>query len=192
MLLLNMLWSKRRESQSCWGTFVNKAFDKILKIMTFGVFIRNSLELAQFALLSSLNEIYSLNIYSLPRIISMVISLLMIVAFVWIVGVTIRITFSSYKLDENKHNKLEEFIRNLQSNIKARFLSVLILLRKLLFVILLVILGPIDSKIIISIMSFFQVIYTAYCAIIRPYDKAKLNFFLKSWMKSALLPFLSH
>ena len=177
MLLLKMLWSKRRENQSCWRIFANKVIEKILKIMIFDFFIRNSLEMSQFVLVSTSNEIYYLNISSLPRIISMIISLLMIVAFVWIVVIIIRLTFSSYKLDENKHNKLEEFIRNLQSNKKARFLSVLILLRKLLFVFILVILESIDSKIIVIVMSFFQVIYTAYCAIIRPYDRAKLNFF---------------
>ena len=177
ILLLNKLFSKWKENKSCWYRALYKIVSKITAIMTFSVFIRNFLEITQFVMLSSINELHVFDTSSLLRIVSLIYAMLMIFAFLWTFGTTLFLTFSSYKTNEGHHSMLGELINSLQNNTKSKFYAVLILTRKLFFVLVLVILDSIESKKIIFILSCFQVGYTAYVAVVRPYNSIKLNIY---------------
>ena len=107
----------------------------------------------------------------------MVYAILMIIAFLCLFATTIFLTFSSYKTNEGHHSILGELVNNLQNNTKSKFYSVLILIRKLFFVLVLIILDSIESKKIIFILSCFQVGYTAYVVVVRPYNSITLNIY---------------
>ena len=62
ILLLNKLLSKWKENKSCWYIAPYKTVSKIAAIMTFSVFIRNFLEITQFVMLSSINELHVFDI----------------------------------------------------------------------------------------------------------------------------------
>ena len=112
--------------------------DRLYRILTFGFFIRNTLELSQFILISSINEIYESNTEDSYRLISFVFSILMVIFFVLMVGLIQYLTFSSYSLNENEHNRLEEFFRGLQFDGKHKFYTTVLLLRRLTFIVLLI------------------------------------------------------
>ena len=138
-------------------------------------FIRNTLELSQFILISSINEIYERNTEDSYRLISFVFSTLMVILFVLMIGLIQYLTFSSYSLNENEHNKLEEFFRGLQFDGKHKFYTTVLLLRRLIFIVLLITWSSISSRALIIILSLIQVGYIIYLSYIRPYKSIKEN-----------------
>ena len=138
-------------------------------------FIRNTLELSQFILISSINEIYESNTEDSYRLISFVFSILMVLIFALMIGLIQYLTFSSYSLNENDHNKLEEFFRWLQFEGKHKFYTTVLLLRRLVFIVLLITLVSISSRVLVAILSFIQVGYVIYLSYIRPYKNSKEN-----------------
>ena len=139
-------------------------------------YIRNALEISQFILISSVNEIYELNISKLIKIISFVFSILMIVLYFIILGIVNYLIFSLYKLNEKSHNKLEEFFSWIQESKKARFYVTMLLLRRLIFVTLLLTLASVPSRQLIGVLIVIQFVYGAYIVCARPYKEAKTNF----------------
>ena len=104
-----------KESQRC--SWVAKTqfwiVDKLYRTMVLGYFIRNGLEMSQFILISSVNEIYQWNTTDSYRLFSFVFSISMILIFVLVVILVLYLTFSTYRLNEREHNLLEEFfLRN--------------------------------------------------------------------------------
>ena len=100
-----------RESQRCsWGVKIQYwIVDKLYKMMVLGYFIRNGLEMSQFILISSFNEIYQWNTTNVYRLLSFIFSISMILIFILVVILVLYLTFSSYRLNEREHNLLEEF-----------------------------------------------------------------------------------
>ena len=149
--------------------------DRLYRILTFGFFIRNTLELSQFILISSINEIYESNTKDSYRLISFAFSILMVLIFVLMIGLIQYLTFSSYSLNENEHNKLEEFFRGLQFDGKHKFYITVLLLRRLVFIVLLITWVSISSRALIVILSLIQLGYVVYLSCIRPYKNLKEN-----------------
>ena len=102
---------KCRESQRCsLGVKIQYwIVDKFFRMMVLGYFIRSGLQMSQFILLSSVNEIYLWDTTDSYRILSFAFSILMILIFVLVFILVLYLTFSKYKLDEREHNLLEEF-----------------------------------------------------------------------------------
>ena len=177
IFIIKLIFSKFRENQR-WSCMTKTTFwiaDRLYRILTFGFFIRNTLELSQFILISSINEIYESNIEDSYRLISFVFSILMVLIFVIMIGLIQYLTFSSYSLNENEHNKLEEFFRGLQFDGKHKFYTTVLLLRRLIFIVLLITWVSISSKVLVAILSFIQVGYVIYLSYIRPYKDLKGN-----------------
>ena len=109
-----------RESQRCsWGAKSQYwIVDKLYRMMVLGYFIRNGLEMSQFILISSVNEIYQWNITDCYRLLSFVFSTSMILLFLLIVILILYLTFSAYRLNEKEHNLLEEFFLEEYNKIK--------------------------------------------------------------------------
>ena len=100
-----------RESQRCsWAAKTQYwIVDKLYRMMVFGFFIRNGLEMSQFILISSVNEIYQWDTTDFYRLFSLIFSISMILTFVLVVLLVLHLTFSTYILNERDHNLLEEF-----------------------------------------------------------------------------------
>ena len=166
-----------RENQRC-SCFIKTLCwiaNKLYCIMIFGYFIRNILEMSQFILISSINEVYDSNTENAYRLTSFIYSVLMILIFILIAILIIYLTFSSYKLDHSKHNKLEEIFRGLQQDKKHRLYVSLLLLRRLIFVILLVTWMKISSRTLTIILTIIQALYTICLSYLRPYKETKGN-----------------
>ena len=166
-----------RESQRCsWGTKTQYwIVDKLYRMMVLGYFIRNGLEMSQFILISSVNEIYQWNITDCYRLLSFAFSTSMILLFVLIVIFVLYLTFSAYRLNEREHNLLEEFFRGIQQNKIHKFYVTLLLLRRFLFVILLITWLFISSKNLTIVLSIIQVLYILSLLYLRPFEETKGN-----------------
>ena len=168
---------KCRESQRCsWGAKTQYwIVDKLYRMMVLGYFIRNGLEMSQFILISSVNEIYQWNTTDSYRLLSFVFSISMILIFVLVVLLVLYLTFSKYRLNEREHNLFEEFFRGIQQNKRHKFYVTLLLLRRFLFVILLITWLFISSRVLIIVLSLIQVVYILNLSYLRPYQETKGN-----------------
>ena len=83
--------------------------------------------------------------------------------------------FSSYRINEAEHSKLEELFRGVKSNKKSRHYVTALLLRRLVFVVVLISCVSINSKVLIGILSGIQLIYLAWIVFIQPYEEIKGN-----------------
>ena len=166
-----------RESQRCsWGAKTQYwIVDKLYRMMVLGYFIRNGLEMSQFILISSVNEIYQWDTKDSYRLFSFIFSISMILIFVLVVILVLYLTFSAYRLNESEHNLLEEFFRGIQQNKRHKFYVTLLLLRRFLFVILLITWLFISSRVLIIVLSIIQVVYILNLSYLRPYEETKGN-----------------
>ena len=166
-----------RESQRCsWGAKTQYwIVDKLYRMMVLGYFIRNGLEMSQFILISSVNEIYQWDTTDFYRLLSFIFSISMILIFMLVVLLVLYLTFSTYRLNEREHNLLEEFFRGIQQNKRHKFYVTLLLLRRFLFVILLITWLFISSRVLIIILSLIQVVYILNLWYLRPYEETKGN-----------------
>ena len=85
------------------------------------------------------------------------------------------LSLSSYKTNEDGHNKIEELFSGVKMQRKMKMFVAILLLRMLVFVLLLVTLVSISSRMLIGILSILQVFYTAYVIFLRPFKEAKNN-----------------
>ena len=165
----------------CWENanwiinFFQRILAKILNFMTLGFYIRNILEIFQFILISATYELYKANVSSIERIFSFLIAIFMIIVLLILSIFTFYLSLSSYKINERKHNKLGEFFSGLKQQKKFKIYNPILLLRRGFFVIFLITLVSINSKIMICITSFVQLIYTIYLCFLRPLDEVKWN-----------------
>ena len=121
---IRFLLSKCRECQrwSCLLKTLIWIFDKLYKTMIFGCFIRNTLEMSQFFIISSINEIYDSNTTNSNRFISFLFAICMLLFYLLIIGVVSYLALSSYRLNENEHNKLEEVFRGMKLEKSTNFM----------------------------------------------------------------------
>ena len=173
--LLMCFVSKWRDSQNRLIKLINNTVKKMFVIMTFAYYIRNILEMSEYFLISSINEI---NLHSLDdnkKIASFVIAVLVVLFFMAFLGFVILLIFSSYKLVEEEHNKLGEFFSGLR-NSKIWYLYIgLLLLRRYIFLVLLITLSTISSQLLIGLLIIVQVFYSIYIFAVRPFDETKWN-----------------
>ena len=182
-ICLLRLWSKSwRDSQNWIIRFANWLIKKIFIMMTFSYFIRNMLEILQFVLISSINEIYEYDTSSSLRLTSFIYAIALVLLFLTMLLFILYLTLSSYRFKKDEHNMLEEFFRGLNNNKKSKFYVVVLLMRRFIFVLLLITLVSTPSKTLIGILWGIQVFYTGYIILTRPYEEIKGNIInLKNW-----------
>ena len=175
--LLRILFSRFRHSQrwSCLAKVLYWIVDRIYRIMIFGYFIRSALEMSQFILISSVNEVYNWNTENVYRLTSLIFWILMILIFLFIACLVFYLIFSSYRLNKSEHNKLEEFFRGIKKDKKHRFYVILLLLRRTIFVTLLITWTSVSSRILTSVLTVIQVFYVACISYLRPCVEIKGN-----------------
>ena len=154
-----------------WEWILNKA----LKCLTFGFYIRSFMEVNQYLLISLSNELYNFNSSSTYRVISLIIAWFLMFICAFLIVNAMVIALSSYEVDENNHNILEEFISGLKMERKFKIHTPTMLIRRAVFVIFLITLVSISSKFLIGVLSFFQFIYAVSIVIQRPFKEWKVN-----------------
>ena len=163
------------ESWSWLSKLIKWIVEKIFNFMTFSFYIRNTLELSQFILVSSTNEIYQIKTSNPYQIASYIFSILMIVLYLMIITSTVYLALSSYKLEKEKHNKLGELFTDLKNSKKSKLYVAILLLRRLAYVTLLITLVSTPSRVLVSVITFIQILYAVYIVYWRPYEEVKAN-----------------
>ena len=171
---LSLSWNEDRRWSKIVKT-IKYVLNKSFKVLTFSYYIRSLLEMAQYILVSSTYEIYWFNTSDNKRIISLAFALFTMLLFILMLVFILYLTFSSFRADENNHNMLSEFFEGLKPNSKFRLYSSLMLIRKSFFIIWLIWIDGISSKIIIGVLSFIQLLYMIYVIYFRPYKEIKCN-----------------
>ena len=126
--------------------------------MTYGYYIRFILQTNQFLLISSMNEIYTLDTTSTPKILSFIFALVILFVCLALVGIVMYLSLSSYEVKVEEHNKIGEFFSGVKMKTKAKLYVTFLIFRRTIFVILLISLASISSKIMIFI-SGLKIIY---------------------------------
>ena len=160
---------------------VKWAISKIYTILTFGYYIRFILEINQYLLVSSINEIYNWNTSQSSRIVSLISAVLILIfCFVLIIFAFI-LSLSSYEVIEETHNKLGEFYWGIKMQKKSKIHIPLMLSRRMIFISSLICLTSVNSQILIGVLSFLQLIWFVYLVVLRPYKEFKGNFIEIIW-----------
>ena len=159
-------WIKKRTSN-----LINKLFIAL----TFSWYIRYILQTNQYAIVSCVYEIYNLNFTDSDRIYSLVFAILTLwICFLLIIFILF-LSFSSYEVSKENHNKLGEIFSGVKLHKHNKFCVSLLLIRRATFVILLITVVTIDPWMLISWLSLLQIWYTGYLVIVRPFESAKDN-----------------
>ena len=87
----------------------------------------------------------------------------------------IYLSCSSYHLNDDSHNKLEEFFIGLKQQKKFKVYISIKMGRRILFVSFLITLVCFSSKLLIGVLSVIQIFYLIYLAFLRPFEKVKGN-----------------
>ena len=145
------------------------------KINWYGLYIRLFLELFQLFLVSGINEVYYIDVSDKYRIISFAFAVAILIIWFWFTLFVAFFSISSYIAIEGQHNKLNEFFSGLKINKRHRFSVAILLIRRSFFVIFLFACYSISSKVVIGVLSLFQLSYLVYLIIIRPFIEIKAN-----------------
>ena len=149
--------------------------EKILKIMTYAYYIRYFLGMHQFLLIASMYELYNNDTSQDIKQLSYFFALALFSFCTFLITLVGYLSLSSYQVVEGQHSKIGELFAGVKMD-KIRKLYVwVMLLRRAIFVILLISLMSIPSRILIWILVAIQVMYTAFVFIVRPFIERKNN-----------------
>ena len=171
--LLSMFSEENR-----WSLLLKYAklvLNKSLNILTFGYYIRYILEMNQFILISSVHEVYSFNSDNTLNIVSLVFAILMLVSCLLLILLVTYLSLTSYEVDEDKHNKLGEIFSGVKMQKKHKFYVVALLIRRTVFIVILITSESISSRATIGVLSGLQLGYLIFLAFIRPFEEFKCN-----------------
>ena len=149
--------------------------NKVLKIMTYAYYIRYFLEMHQFLLIASMYELYNNDTSQDIKQLSYFFAFALFSLCTFLITFVGYLSLSSYQVEEGQHNKLGELFAGIKMDKIRKFYVWVMLLRRAVFVILLISLMSIPSRILIWILVAIQVVYTAFVFIVRPFIERKNN-----------------
>ena len=123
----------------------------------------------QFLLISWIYEVYLFKISAFWRIASLAFSFILLICHLLIVWICL------IKLKENVQSKQSKLFNGLKPQWKHRLYPSTLLIRRTIFVAFLIWLVIVQSRVLIAILSFIQLIYLIYISYLRPYVEAKDN-----------------
>ena len=167
---------------NCWSyalSVFHWILQKLMKFFSFALYISIILQTNQFALISWVSEIYLFNFSETKRVISSIIAILVLIAWISIIVITILLTWSkdAYRLSESpdKRSKFDHIFDGMSLDKKSRLFALLLQMRRAVFVILLITVEPKSSIGVISLLVGLQLIYFVFLVAIRPYKEVNCN-----------------
>ena len=152
-----------------------KFVKKIFIILTFGWYIRYIFQTTQYVLISWINEMYSFTPSDSKRIISILFSILVSWLCLYLIICVLLLSLSSYEVIKNKHNKVGEIFSGVKMEKKSKLYVSILLIRRAIFVILLITLQSIQSWILVTTIGILQIWYLIYIIILRPFEEKRNN-----------------
>ena len=181
IFLTQKLLSKESKS-NCWSKVlfrIHWILQKLMVFFTFALYIRTILQTNQFILVSWISEIYQFNVFGVKRIISTSIAFLVLISWIIIIVITFLLTLSKdadkFSESPDKRSKFAQLFDGVFCNKKSRMFIWLLQIRRAVFVILLITVGPKSSIIVISLLVGLQLIYLGIMVAIRPYNEVSCN-----------------
>ena len=172
ILCLFKLWNNCKptgEKCSLFTKWCKKIIIYVYFIFTFGYYIRLTLQASQQILISTTSEIKNFNDGSVSSILSFIFWCLMLTFFAWFFTLIITLALTSYSnSDEKEHSKLGDIFVGIKQTKFSKFYIFLLILRRTIYVLLLIIFSSLVSYIKIGIMSFILLLYMIYLWIVRP------------------------
>ena len=152
-----------------------KFINKLFIILTFGWYIRYIFQTTQYVLISWINEMYSFTPSDSKRIISILFSILVSWLCLYLIICVLLLSLSSYEVIKNKHNKVGEIFSGVKMEKKSKLYVSILLMRRAIFVILLITLQSIQSWILVTMLGVLQIWYLIYIIILRPFEEKRNN-----------------
>ena len=149
--------------------------EKLLIIMHYGFYIRFILQITQFLLVTSIYEIYIHQTSFMYNIISFTYAIFLLSVCFLIAGIVTYLSISPYKTSPDGHNKIGEFFRGISMEKRSKVFASLMIIRKIMFVSLLIFWMSVSSKLLINILSWLQLWYILYLFMTKPYKEVKGN-----------------
>ena len=153
---------------------LNYIFDHMIVFMTFGFYIRLAMEMYQFLMISSINEISHFNSKEDKRIVSFVIAILVLIFWIFLIGVIVWHVFFQKEV-ENTRNKFEQIFEGIKNQKKYKIYVIIQFIRRLVFVVLLITVIPESLYWRISLLLCFQLIYLLVLVLLRPFIQIIVN-----------------
>ena len=158
----NVLWKLMR-----WSTL------KLVKILTFGYYIRNTIEVYQYLLISSISEIKSFTADSISDILSF--SIAVVVVLFWLAFLVFSLILSWKTSDEEVNSNIKEFFEGLKEAKICKLFNTLSLLKTLFYVTILVTVSKYSSFSVILTVVITQWSIIAFLIFVKPYKDLKNN-----------------
>ena len=129
----------------------------------------------QFLLISSINEINSFGYSNWQRIVSLVTAFIVVILCLAILFIVMYLTFSNKYSKQGEESKFKEFFCGLKTEKKFKIYVAVLVLRRTIFVVMLVIFAQKFSSVVIIALSVLQPLYSIYIMILRPFTEMKWN-----------------
>ena len=152
-----------------------KFINKLFIIFTFCWHIRYIFETNQYVLISWINEMYSFTPSDSKRIASLLFSIWVFWMCLCLIICVLSLSLSSYEITKNKHNKVGEIFSGVKMVKKSKLYVSILLMRRAIFVILLITLQSIQSWILVTMLGVLQIWYLIYIIILRPFEEKRNN-----------------
>ena len=161
-----------------WGIlfkFLRFVIIRIFEVLTFGYYIRLVLEINEYMIISSINEIHNFDYSKTALLISLCFAHFVLLSYLILIIFLIIFSLSSYQIASNHHNKLSEFFSGLKSSKKHRLYVAFLVLRRWIFVAVLI---SFNSSLVIiktAILTGVQLLYLISMIVRRPFEDTKCN-----------------
>ena len=168
---------------------------KIYQFFAFNFYVRMLLEANQFLMLSSFSELYEFDTSSSSKIVSLMFAFCGFFICFGFISLSL-INYIIHKNTDNmeKYIPLKEFFSGLKSRGLSKLYSTLLLMRRALFVSLLIFGQSFSNIGLICPMIIIQIIYLSGLTIVRPYKLVKDNIIeiTNEWFYFLLIVLLSY
>ena len=132
------------------------------------------MEINQYMLVSSLNELYHYDVSSGIKLVSIIIAFTTLILWVLLLICVLGLSLSSYEQEENQHNKLGELFEGVKNG-RYKLYAFVLLLRRFIFISMLITLSSKCPIIVLYVLWGLQIVYLLFIFLFRPFEETKQN-----------------
>ena len=135
---------------------------KLYRFMTFGFYIRNAFLMCEFVLICTIYEIFKNNGYGSYRVVSLAFAYCVVLLYAAFTVFVFYLAVSSNNSNHQSHSKLIEFFWGFKESKFYRLYMVAFIIKRALYVLFLVGLTSLSSKVVVGIITALQFCYLSY------------------------------
>ena len=139
------------------------------------MYIRYIFQTNQYILISWIYEIYNFHVLDTKKITSLIFAIIVLCFCIVLIVFVFWLALSSYEVSKDNHNKIGEIFRGIKMQKISKFYVAILLIRRIIFIALLITLVFLQPWIVISILSLLQLWYLILLIIVRPFESKKNN-----------------